>query len=79
MGIRERGDMICKGVSGPLAGATGAETETTETTQRTRRIRRGIDRLVERGGGGMGRIYKVLAIVPENGGRRRPVGFGGDV
>lgn len=28
--------------------------------------------------GGMGRIYKVLAIVPERGGGR-PVGFGGDV
>ena len=36
-------------------------------------------RLIERSGGGMGRIYKALAIVPESGGRRRPVGFGGDV
>jgi hypothetical protein len=27
----------------------------------------------------MGKVYKVLAVVPESGGRRRPVGFGGDV
>ncbi|KAJ5738925.1 S-adenosyl-L-methionine-dependent methyltransferase MidA [Penicillium malachiteum] len=39
----------------------------------------GWKRLVEKGGGSMGQIYKVLAIVPENGGRRRPVGFGGGV
>ncbi|KAI0480519.1 DUF185-domain-containing protein [Xylariaceae sp. FL0804] len=36
-------------------------------------------RLVDRGPDGMGRVYKALAILPENGGRRRPVGFGGDV
>lgn len=34
-------------------------------------------RLTERGGGGMGKLYKVMAIIPENDGRRRPVGFGG--
>ena len=36
-------------------------------------------RLVDRGPGGMGKVYKALAILPENDGRRRPVGFGGDV
>jgi len=36
-------------------------------------------RLVDRGPGGMGKVYKALAILPENEGRRRPVGFGGDV
>jgi NADH dehydrogenase [ubiquinone] 1 alpha subcomplex assembly factor 7 len=36
-------------------------------------------RLVDRGPGGMGKVYKVLAILPENDGQRRPVGFGGDV
>jgi hypothetical protein len=36
-------------------------------------------RLVDRGGSGMGKVYKAMAIVPESGGRRRPVGFGGDV
>ncbi|KAI1818738.1 DUF185 domain-containing protein [Poronia punctata] len=36
-------------------------------------------RLVARGPNGMGKVYKALAILPENDGRRRPVGFGGDV
>lgn len=36
-------------------------------------------RLVERGGGGMGKLYKMMTIIPENGGKRRPVGFGGGV
>lgn len=29
--------------------------------------------------GAMGKVYKVMAVVPESGGKRRPVGFGGDV
>ncbi|EED18528.1 DUF185 domain protein [Talaromyces stipitatus ATCC 10500] len=36
-------------------------------------------RLVDKGPNGMGKLYKALVIVPENGGRRRPVGFGGGV
>lgn len=36
-------------------------------------------RLVDRGPGGMGKVYKVMAMLPENEGRRRPVGFGGNV
>ncbi|KAL1955470.1 hypothetical protein VTO42DRAFT_8496 [Malbranchea cinnamomea] len=47
--------------------------------EKRRSIESGWKRLVERGGGGMGRIYKAMAIVPESGGVRRPVGFGGDV
>lgn len=39
----------------------------------------GWKRLVDKAPGGMGKLYKVLAIVPENAGRRRPLGFGGDV
>ena len=40
----------------------------------------GWKRLVEGSGlGGMGEVYKVMAIVPESGGKRRPVGFGGEV
>ncbi|KAH9906473.1 DUF185 domain-containing protein [Xylariomycetidae sp. FL2044] len=42
-------------------------------------IERAWKRLVDRGPGGMGKVYKALAILPENEGRRRPVGFGGDV
>ena len=51
----------------------GADGEMKERTEKAWK------RLVDRGEGGMGRVYKALAIVPENGGRRRPVGFGGDL
>jgi NADH dehydrogenase [ubiquinone] 1 alpha subcomplex assembly factor 7 len=27
----------------------------------------------------MGKLYKFMSIIPENGGKRRPVGFGGSV
>ena len=64
MGIRERAEMICKDLG--------------EDEEGKKRVRGAIQRLVERGGGAMGKIYKVLAIVPERGGRR-PVGFGGGV
>ena len=67
MGIAERADMICQTLTG--SGADEAR----------KRIRGSVERLAERGGpGGMGRIYKVLAIVPERGGKR-PVGFGGEL
>lgn len=36
----------------------------------------GFERLTERHGGAMGKVYKAMAIVPERGGKR-PVGFGG--
>ncbi|CRG91394.1 NADH dehydrogenase [ubiquinone] complex I, assembly factor 7 [Talaromyces islandicus] len=36
-------------------------------------------RLVDRGPNGMGKLYKALAVIPENSGQRRPVGFGGGV
>ena len=64
MGIRERGEMICQGLG--------------EDEEGKKRVRGAIQRLVERGGGAMGKIYKVLAIMPEEGGRR-PIGFGGDI
>lgn len=64
MGIRERAEIICKGLE--------------EDEEGRKRVRGAVQRLVERGGGAMGKIYKVLAIVPESGGRR-PVGFGGSV
>lgn len=63
MGIRERAGQLIKGADG-------------EMKERTEKAWK---RLVDRGEGGMGRVYKALAIVPENGGRRRPVGFGGDL
>ncbi|EEP77323.1 conserved hypothetical protein [Uncinocarpus reesii 1704] len=50
-----------------------------EDESKRKSIETGWKRLVERGGGGMGKIYKAMAIVPEAGGTRRPVGFGGQV
>ena len=41
------------------------------------RITQSWKRLVDRGPNGMGKLYKALAIVPNAGGKRRPVGFGG--
>lgn len=69
MGVRERGEMLCKGLD--KEGGEGVE-------EAKKRVRGAIERLVERGGGAMGKIYKVLAIVPERGGKK-PVGFGGGV
>lgn len=47
------------------------------------RVEEGWRRLVDRGPGGMGKVYKVMGVVARGaGGRgegRRPVGFGGDV
>jgi SAM-dependent MidA family methyltransferase len=63
MGLRERVEQL-------LTRAMTAEGE---------EVRKAGNRLVDRGPGGMGKVYKALAILPENGGRRRPVGFGGDV
>lgn len=65
MGIRERAEMLTK--------APGVDKTTVEN------IDKAWKRLVDKGPGGMGKVYKALAILPENDGRRRPVGFGGDV
>ncbi|KXJ94422.1 S-adenosyl-L-methionine-dependent methyltransferase [Microdochium bolleyi] len=63
MGISERASMLAKKTS----------------PERAKEIEKAWKRLVDRGPGGMGKVYKALAILPENDGRRRPVGFGGDV
>lgn len=64
MGMRERAEFLAKKVNDETRG---------------QEIQRACQRLVDRGPGGMGKLYKALAILPENDGRRRPVGFGGDV
>jgi SAM-dependent MidA family methyltransferase len=63
MGIRERAEMLMQGLQG----------------EKKKGVEGAWKRLVDRGGSGMGKVYKAMAIVPESGGRRRPVGFGGDV
>ncbi|KAI9924960.1 hypothetical protein AWENTII_006595 [Aspergillus wentii] len=64
MGITERMGQLLKGI---------------KDEEKRKNLETGWKRLVERGGGSMGKIYKVMAIIPENGGQRRPVGFGGTV
>lgn len=67
MGIKERAERLLK-------NAGDEETR--------RRLDGGWKRLVDRGVNGMGRLYKVMAIVPYMEGDkkvRRPVGFGGDI
>jgi Uncharacterized conserved protein len=64
MGIEERAKQLLKNI---------------KDEERRKNLESGWKRLVEKGGGGMGKIYKVLAIIPENEGRRRPVGFGGGI
>lgn len=64
MGIAERMQQLLKGV---------------EDEEKRKTLESGWKRLVERDEGGMGKLYKFLAIIPEKGGKRRPVGFGGSV
>ena len=64
LGIEDRAKQILRGIS---------------DEDKRKEVESAWKRLVERGASGMGRIYKAMAMVPESGGRRRPVGFGGDV
>ena len=64
LGIAERMQQLLRGV---------------KDEEKRKVLESGWQRLVEKSGGGMGRIYKVMAIVPGNDGKRRPVGFGGSV
>lgn len=75
IGIRERAQMLCRGIDKETDAKDGLE----EKEARTKHVHQAVERLVERGGGGMGRLYKVMAIIPEGSGKRRPVGFGGNV
>lgn len=70
MGGRERSEAL---VAKAMTADDGAGKEVAD------RIQGGWRRLVNRGPDGMGRLYKVMAVVPASGGARRPVGFGGDV
>ena len=65
MGIRERAEMLTKALGGD--------------EEKKKSIEGAWKRLVDRGGSGMGKVYKAMAIIPEAGGKRRPVGFGGDI
>ncbi|OHF00604.1 hypothetical protein CORC01_04143 [Colletotrichum orchidophilum] len=67
MGIKERAEVLIK------------QTKAKAATDKAQDIEGAWKRLVDRGPGGMGKVYKAMAILPENSGQRRPVGFGGDV
>ena len=59
---------------------TQAQESKQEREERAEQIRRGWQRLTGGSGvNGMGEVYRVLAVVPEGAGKRKPVGFGGDV
>jgi NADH dehydrogenase [ubiquinone] 1 alpha subcomplex assembly factor 7 len=74
LGIKERAERLLK----ELERRSGHDSSE-ELAKRKTELESGWKRLVEGGVKGMGKAYKVMAIVPENGGRRRPVGFGGDI
>lgn len=63
LGVKDRADRLMKGAN----------------EEKKADIEAGWKRLVEGGPKGMGKAYKVMAILPENDGKRRPVGFGGAV
>lgn len=72
----EQGDFLCAmGIAERMEQLLASISD----EEKRRTLQSGWRRLTERGGGGMGKVYKVMAIIPENGGRRRPVGFGGSV
>jgi len=71
MGIQERAEMLIK--------AAAANAATDEAKEHAVNVEKAWKRLVDRGPAGMGKVYKAIAILPENEGRRKPVGFGGDV
>ncbi|KAJ8064888.1 hypothetical protein OCU04_007193 [Sclerotinia nivalis] len=66
MGIKERAEMLVKSLGG-------------RDDEVKKRVEGAWKRLVDRGGSGMGKVYKVMVVMPENEGRRPPVGFGGGV
>ncbi|KAK4123917.1 DUF185-domain-containing protein [Parathielavia appendiculata] len=78
MGIRERVDMLARAMMDDGELRAGDDEEEGKR-KKVEDVRKASARLVDRGPGGMGKVYKALAILPENEGRRRPVGFGGDV
>ena len=78
LGIEDRAKQLLSHLTTTTATTDDKELEQSE--QKRKGIESSVKRLVEGSqSGGMGSIYKVMAVVPESGGKRRPVGFGGDV
>lgn len=74
LGIKHRAERLIAEL-----GKRGGQLSPEELEKKKGELETGWKRLVEAGPKGMGKAYKVMTIVPENGGRRRPVGFGGSV
>ena len=72
LGIQERAQRLLKSMA-------KNEDWAGENERKKKEFDMGWRRLVEAGPRGMGKSYKVMAILPEGGGKRRPVGFGGGV
>jgi len=74
MGGTERCDILVQ-----KARAGGGGPKDVEAEEMAERLVSGWRRLVDRTPNGMGKLYKVMSVVPVSGGVRRPVGFGGGV
>jgi NADH dehydrogenase [ubiquinone] 1 alpha subcomplex assembly factor 7 len=72
LGIQERAHRLLKSMA-------TMEDWAGENERKQKEFEMGWRRLVDGGPKGMGKSYKVMAILPEGGGKRRPVGFGGSV
>lgn len=77
LGIAERAAELAKRIR--LDAMETGEKGRAEAAKKVEEMERSWRRLVQREGDGMGKLYKALAIVPESGGKRRPVAFGGMV
>ncbi|KIV89704.1 hypothetical protein PV10_07085 [Exophiala mesophila] len=79
LGIQERAQRLVKNILKTAPAGSGSVIETEQLQKKIQDLEAGWKRLVEGGPRGMGKAYKVMTILPENGGKRRPVGFGGGV
>ena len=90
LGVKERAARVVKEMRREQAGSrvegttnvVRTESSNAQSDQLQEKIalfESGWRRLVEGGPRGMGKAYKVMAVLPEGEGKRRPVGFGGAV
>jgi len=78
MGGTERCDMLVQKAKKSGGGGDSGK-DVAEAEEMAERLVGGWRRLVDRTPNGMGKLYKVMSVVPISDGARRPVGFGGGV
>jgi NADH dehydrogenase [ubiquinone] 1 alpha subcomplex assembly factor 7 len=76
LGIQERAGRLLKSM---MTSQSLHGNDKEQLQEKVQNFKAGWKRLVEGGPKGMGKAYKVMAVLPEAGGKRRPVGFGGAV